>query len=273
MLNILALLVVVLLVAKFLAGYAETRKIPPVIAELGIGIVLGNLGGWPGFHFAALESSDAVRALSELGLLFLLFHVGLETDLVRIRRVGREALLAAVIGVVAPVALAGFSVHLLFPMSSWPREMFVASALCATSVGISARIFRDAGVLSSASGQIVLGAAVIDDVLGIIVLALASAVAMQGAMSWSGLLFLLAKILAFGVLFLALRRKYVAEFWKWLRRFQTEGTVTMALLGSCVLASWIAERAGLTGIIGAFAAGVLFEEAHFRGYRETETTT
>jgi len=162
---------VMLVVAKLGGEFFERLQQPGVLGELCGGIVLGNLVmlGYSGAE--SLKTSATIAALAELGVIILLFEVGLESDLKEMLEVGWSSLLVAVLGVIAPFFL-GWAVSAYFiPDEPQLAHIFIGATLCATSVGITARVFKDLGKLSTREARIILGAAVIDDVLALLVLA------------------------------------------------------------------------------------------------------
>src|SRR5215213_5022728 len=158
--------VVMLVVAKLGGELFERAGQPGVLGELLGGVFIGNLvlfgfGGADG-----LKTNDTIAALAELGVIILLFEVGLESDLRQMVEVGWSSLLVAVLGVVTPFLL-GWAVSAYFiPNEARLAHIFIGATLCATSVGITARVFKDLGKLATREARIILGAAVIDDVLG-----------------------------------------------------------------------------------------------------------
>src|ERR1041384_6339025 len=163
---------VMLIVAKIGGEIFERLKQPAVLGELFAGIVVGNLVVF-GFTTAEpLKTNGTIAALAELGVIILLFEVGLESDLKEMMEVGWSSLLVAIVGVIAPFFL-GWAVSAYF-IPDEPRlaHIFIGATLCATSVGITARVFKDLGKLSTREARIILGAAVIDDVLGLLILAI-----------------------------------------------------------------------------------------------------
>jgi Kef-type K+ transport system membrane component KefB len=267
LIDTMALLAGVLVLAKLLAGLFDRLKIPAVLAELLLGVLLGNLGGHVGSLVNSLQATQLIQGLSELGVLLLLFMVGLETSFQEMRTVGKEAFLAAIYGVIAPFVLAFIAIPLV-SRSFFSRTLFMAAALTATSVGITARVLKDAGKLKIISGRIILGAAVIDDVIGIAVLAVVSSLVLHGSISIAGLLLILLRIVLFAAA-VALVHRLLPRTLALLKPFEVPGTVITILVSLCLLASWAAEKAGLAGIIGAFALGLALEDAHFRGFRES----
>src|SRR5204863_9659619 len=136
----------------------------------------GNLG-LLGFHgFDALRGLEGLDILAQIGVLFLLFQIGLQSDLRQMVAVGASSMLVAVLGVIAPMVLGYFCSRWFFPAHNVLTHWFVGATLCATSVGITARVLADLGKTASTEGRIILGAAVIDDVLGLIVLAVISGI-------------------------------------------------------------------------------------------------
>ncbi|MGB0678616.1 MAG: cation:proton antiporter, partial [Polyangiales bacterium] len=175
-------LAAMLLLAKLGGEVAVRLGQPAVLGELFAGIVLGNLKlaglGW----FVGAEAMPAIEFLAEFGVVLLLFEVGLESTVSEMRKVAPQSGLVAIIGVVAPMVLGFFGSYWLMPQGPISLHLFIGATLCATSVGITARVLKDLGVLDRQETKVVLGAAVIDDVLGLVVLAIVSAVAMHGTM-------------------------------------------------------------------------------------------
>src|SRR4026207_1434100 len=161
----------VLVMAKLGGELFERIGQPAVLGELCAGIFLGNLVIFGFTGAEPLKTNETIAALAELGVIILLFEVGLESDLKEMIEVGCSSLLVAVVGVVAPFFL-GWAVSAYFiPDESRLVHVFIGATLCATSVGITARVFKDIGKLATREARIVLGAAVIDDVLGLLILA------------------------------------------------------------------------------------------------------
>ena len=143
----------------------------PVLGELLAGVLIGNLG-LVGYHgLETLRDQPGLDLLAQIGVLFLLFKVGVETDIGKMMAVGGSSFLVAVLGVIAPMVLGFYCSRGFFPAHHPLTHWYVGATLCATSVGITARVLADLGRTSSTEGRIILGAAVIDDVLGLIVLA------------------------------------------------------------------------------------------------------
>ncbi|MGH9915067.1 MAG: cation:proton antiporter, partial [Pyrinomonadaceae bacterium] len=165
---------VILVIAKLGGEVFARLGQPTVLGELISGIVAGNL-----FHFGfnalePLKSQEVISALAELGIIIMLFEVGLEARVREMLEVGWSSLLVAIAGIVAPMVLGVGIASLFVPEEAFLGKLFIGATLCATSVGITARVLRDMGRLRSREARIILGAAVIDDVLGLLILAVIS---------------------------------------------------------------------------------------------------
>src|SRR5687767_1099134 len=192
---------VMLIAAKIASELFERLKQPGVLGELGAGILLGNLVLF-GFTAAEpLKTNATIAVLAELGVIILLFEVGLESDLKEMMEVGWSSLLVAIVGVVAPFFL-GWAVSAYFiPDESRLAHIFIGATLCATSVGITARVFKDLGKLATREARIILGAAVLDDVFGLLILAVVAgairAAAAGGVLSMFDIALIAGKSIAF----------------------------------------------------------------------------
>jgi Kef-type K+ transport system membrane component KefB len=260
--------VAVILVAAKLGSLVERVGQPVVLGEILMGVVLGNLA-LVGIGFAEPMRTDAVIGfLAQLGAVILLFQIGLESNVRTMRRVGARAFWVATIGVAVPFALGTWVVGpWLLPGLSDAAYLFLGAALTATSVGITGRVFRDAGVLQRAEAQIVLGAAVIDDVLGLIILAVVASIATSGAVDAASVG--LTVLQALGFLAGALVLGQIAA--PWLSRGFAKidpgaGMKLTVALAVCLVFAYLAHAIGLAPIVGAFAAGLVLEEVHFRDF-------
>lgn len=211
-----------------------------------------------------LQVAHTVDVFSRYGVIFMLFMVGLETDVSKLRRVGGESISVAVIGVVLPFALGFFAARLLIPDLTFNTNMFVAATLGATSVGITANVLRELGRQGSREGQIILGAAICDDVLGLIILAVVSGIVVSGSVDPMQVI----QVMAVSALFLisaVTLAPNVLRFSAYIMRKLdvVEAKMFTSYLFVMILA-WIANLAGLATIVGAFAAGVLLSDSYFR---------
>lgn len=261
--KIFAALALVLIGAKLVGDLFERLGQPAVLGELLAGIILGNLTlvGVDGLDF--LTTNTQIALLAEIGVILLLFEVGLESDLVEMARVGFTAFMVAIVGVIAPVAL-GYGVHALFhPEATWHTHLFIGAVLAATSVGITARVLKDLGKIDSPTARVVLGAAVIDDVLGLVVLAVVVGI-VEGANTGQSLAVLdIVLIIVKAVGFLGgaiiLGRPVSRALFKVATHLRVRGVLLAVALGFCFALSYGAGAAGLAPIVGAFAAGIVLD--------------
>ncbi len=262
---------VMLIVAKLGSEVFERIGQPAVLGELIGGIVVGNLVIF-GFTAAEpLKSNEIIAALAEIGVIILLFEVGLESDLKEMMEVGWSSLLVAVLGVIAPFFL-GWGVSAYF-IPDEPRlvHIFIGATLCATSVGITARVFKDIGKLATHEARIILGAAVIDDVLGLLILAVVAgaikATATGAAVSLMDVGLIAAKALVFLVGSIVVGQFVMPRLLRGAGRFETRGILLTLAISFCLILSWLAAKVGLAPIVGAFAAGLVLDEVHYKPLR------
>lgn len=262
--------IAVILVAAKLSSLVEKIGQPSVLGELVIGVILGNLV-LVGLHiFEPIKIDPIIAFLAELGVVILLFQIGLESNIQKMKQVGLRAFLVAILGVVVPFVLGTYIVGpLLLPGLSFNAYLFLGATLTATSVGITARVFRDLNKLQTAEAQIVLGAAVIDDVLGLIILAVVSAIATLGAVSFGMIGWITAKAILFLVGAIVLGQLAAPRLGKIFAKIHT-GTgmkLTLAISFGLILA-YLAQKIGLAPIVGAFAAGLVLDPIHFRYFKD-----
>src|SRR5689334_17726530 len=261
--------VAVMLVAAKIGGEIfERLKQPSVLGELFGGIVLGNLF-LAGFTPAeALKTDATIAALAELGVIILLFEVGLESDLKEMMEVGWSSLLVAVVGVVVPFLLGWIVSAYFLPGEPQLVHIFMGATLCATSVGITARVFKDLGKLATREARIILGAAVIDDVLGLLILAIVSgaikATATGAALSVMDTGIIALKSVLFLIGAIVIGQFVVPRLLRGAGRLETRGVLLTLAIAFCFVLSWAALEVGLAAIVGAFAAGLILDEVHYR---------
>lgn len=257
------LLASVLLAAKAGGEIAIRLRQPAVLGELLAGVVLGNL---PIAALAGAANNPAIEVAAELGVILLLFMVGLESSVAEMISVAPRAGAVAVLGVVFPSALGMGASWVIFPHASFAAHLFVGATLCATSVGITAAVLTDLGVSKGKEAKIILGAAVIDDVLGLIVLAVVSGVAAKGAVEGSTLARITFTAIAFVVGSLALGlwvTRGVYRFAAGLRAPHVLGALSIAF---CLVFAGASAAAGLAAIVGAYAAGLLLDEVSVKPF-------
>ena len=272
--SLLAGLALILVVAKVVGDLFERLGQPAVLGEILAGVLLGNLP-LVGVDSLAFIASDAnVLFLAELGVILLLFQVGLESNVTQMLRVGASSFLVAIVGVIVPFAL-GFGVaHLLLPSASVYAHVFIGAVLTATSVGITARVLGDLGRVQTVEGRIILGAAVIDDVLGLVVLAVVRGL-IEGASSGPGLsAWGVALIVLKSLLFLggaiAVGPWLARRLFGLASRLQIRGLLLAVSLAFCFGASALAGMLGLAAIVGAFASGLVLDEVSYHSIKDRE---
>ena len=259
---------VMLVVAKLMGEVFERLRQPAVLGELFAGIVLGNLVIFGFTRAESLKTNETIAALAEFGVIILLFEVGLESDLKEMMEVGWSSLLVAVLGVIAPLLLGwGLSAYLI-PEEHWLAHMFIGATLCATSVGITARVFKDLGKLGTREARIILGAAVIDDVLGLLILAVVAgaikASATGASLSMFDIGLIAFKSFAFLIGSIVVGQLVTPRLLRGAGRFETRGVLLTLAIAVCLVIAWAAAKVGLAPIVGAFAAGLILDEVHYK---------
>ncbi len=271
-LEILLDLVVILLAAKLGGDFFERFGQPAVLGELIIGMIIGNLH-LIGFHgFEALVDNVTLEILAELGVIILLFEVGLESTVKEMMKVGLASFMVAVFGIVAPFFL-GWGVGTWFlPDESILVHVFIGATLAATSVGITARVLKDIGKIRTKEAKIILGAAVIDDILGLVILAVVQGIIVasnSGSEVGSGaILWIVAKAVIFIVGAVVLGAFLLPHYFKLGFRFKVKGVFLSFCLLVCFFMAYLAGEIGLAPIVGAFAAGLILEEVQYKEFYE-----
>ena len=253
-------LVLVWLTAKVAGEAMERVGQTAVLGELLAGVLIG-----PGV-LDLVHESQALHALAELGVLILLFEVGLESNLGELLRAGLQATLVALVGVAVPFAV-GYGVM------SWLGHpallaVFVGATFTATSVGITARVLADLGRLQDTAARVVLGAAVVDDILGLIILAVVTGVAQTGSVSLGAVGLLAAKAVVFLVAAVLVGVRLAPTLVGWVGRLRARGTLIVYSVVFAVALAAVADLIGLATIIGAFAAGLVLATTERREHIE-----
>ena len=268
--HLILALALVFAAAKLGGEVAERLRQPAVLGELLAGVLLGNLDlvgvGW----FRGLTTDQALNGLAEVGVVLLLFEVGLESTIGEMKRVGRRAFWVAVLGVFTPWML-GYGVGVLFlPSESRYAHLFLGAILTATSVGITARVLRDLGRSQTAEARIILGAAVIDDVLGLVSLAIVASLiqaANQGtSVSTGSVLWVIVKAALFLGAALWVGNKVSPQLFGLAARLRGPGALLVTGLVFCLVLSAIAAVVGLAPIVGAYSAGLALERVHYEAF-------
>jgi Kef-type K+ transport system membrane component KefB len=253
-------LAAILVAAKLFGELAERIGQPAVLGELLAGVLLGGSA-------LSIVPTDGVEAqvihvLAELGVLLLLFEIGLETDLREMFRVGPAALAVAVIGIALPFAFGYFFWRYAPHVASGSDDLvtaaiFIGATLTATSVGITARVLSDLGRMSTREARIIIGAAVIDDVLGLVILSVVSGVAAGAEVTLFGIFRTLAIAVGFLVVAVLLGRFLAPRLFDLIVRMQVRYVLVVAAIAFALALAALAGLAGSALIIGAFAAGLI----------------
>ena len=275
----LTALLILIVAAKLGAEIAERLGQPSVLGEIFAGILVGATGFGlivrgmhgvePFYQVLGLTAQsgqatyEALDVLAEIGVIFLLFEIGLHSDLYELRRVGKSALWVGAAGVVLPFLGGWFVASQMFGLPSLP-SIFIGAALTATSVGITARVFRDLNLLHTKESQIVLGAAVADDVIGLVILAVISAMNTGGGSTNLWLEGGKVTVIAVGFLIAAvvIGVKCVPLVQKVFDLTRSRGAITVLALAFCLLVALLAQQVRLAPIVGAFAAGLVLSHCN-----------
>jgi Kef-type K+ transport system membrane component KefB len=260
--QMLASLLVVLVAAKVAGELFERLKQPAVIGELLVGIAIGP------HALGLVHPTSALQVVSSIGVAVLMFAVGLETRSSEVFKVGRQAMIVAAGGVVLPLA-AGYAFGHFLGYSQ-PEALFVGTALVATSVGITARVLADRGLIATRVARIVLAAAVIDDVLGMLVLSIVTGVARNG-LDFGSVALALAEAVAFITIAAVFLPKVVQASEHVLDRLHVKNAPFSVALGVMLGSALLAEAIGLAAIVGAFFAGMAFADGPERWELESRT--
>jgi Kef-type K+ transport system membrane component KefB len=238
--------------AKVIGEIFERLKLPAVLGEILAGVLIGPYAlGW-------IHPSDTLKAIAAIGVIFVLFHAGLEVSAQDLVKVGRTALLVAVAGIFVPFVL-GFA-YMHWRGNALTESVFVGVAMVATSVGITARVLGDLGVLSSRIAKIILGAAVFDDILGMLLLAVVDGLAQGGGVEWLKLGILAIEALLFALFVIFIGPRILSKLRPRLAGLSTHNAPLIVALMVCLGLSFAASKIGMAAIIGAFFAGMIFSE-------------
>jgi Kef-type K+ transport system membrane component KefB len=243
-------ILIVLVAAKVAAEVAERVGVPAVVGEIVAGILIGpSLLGWVG------ADDQVLRTLGEIGVILLLLEVGMEMNLSELGRVGRASFTVAVIGVVAPLVLGIAAIQLLG--DDFNTALFIGAALTATSVGITARVFGDLRALATTEARIVLGAAVADDVMGLVVLTVVVRLVTDGSVSVISVLGIIGVAVAFLVISGLVGLRVAPALFAGIERIsRSTGTLIALALAFTLAFAELANAARLAPIVGAFVAGL-----------------
>ncbi len=289
--GVLLSLVIIYLSSRIGGNIARKLDFPPVLGELVAGVLVGvsalHLIIFPENGLTATDSylmdflqlingmdkeatlavfdaqSEVVSVLAELGVIVLLFEIGLESDIRQLKEVGIQAIVVAVVGVAAPFAAGTAGLMLLFHTPVLPA-IFAGAALTATSIGITSKVLSELGQLKSKEGQIIVGAAVIDDVLGIIVLAVVASLAKTGEIDVVNVLYLIGGATAFLIGSIALGGIFNKTFVKIFEKIDNPNNIIIPAFIFAFAMAFIGNAIHLEAILGAFTAGLVLDETDAR---------
>lgn len=295
--GVLVSLVVIYLASKLGGELCYRINLPPVLGELLGGVVVGVSalhllvfpeGGGESSNsliMAFLQAttplepnavpptfeavSEVMTVLAEVGVIILLFEIGLESDLTELLKVGPQAATVAVVGVAVPFVAGTTGLMLLFGVAAVPA-IFAGAALTATSIGITAKVLAEIQRLTSREGQIIIGAAVLDDVLGIVVLAVVASLAKTGEVAVSNVIYLIVSAAVFLIGSILLGRFLSPYFVALVNGLKTRGHLLISALIFAFLLSYVGAAIQLEAILGAFAAGLILAETEKRGELEKQ---
>lgn len=249
-------LVLILISARLAGEVAAYFQVPSVIGELVAGLIIGpSLLG-------LVEINEPIQLLAQIGIILLLFEVGIETDMRHLTSAGMKALIVAVGGVVLPLVF-GFFVSYSFFGFSFLASAFIGSTLTATSIGITLRVLRDLKKQNSHEAQIIIGAAILDDIIGIVLLAMLYEFAMSGVIQfWK-----VGKVLLFITLFFLtapiLAKMISILIKKWNKKSEIPGLLPTTIVSLILFFAWIAHLLGAPELLGGFAAGLALSRQFF----------
>jgi Kef-type K+ transport system membrane component KefB len=289
--GVLLSLVIIYLASKIGAEISQYLNFPPVLGELVAGVIVGvsalHLVISAESGFAAVDSgvmivlqwiyhftpdvatnifeseSEVISVLAELGVIILLFEIGLESDLRQLKAVGVQAVVVACVGVAAPFAAGTIGLMTIFHVAAIPA-IFAGAALTATSIGITSKVLSELGQLKSTEGQIIVGAAIIDDILGIIVLAVVASLAKTGSIDVGNVAYLIISATAFIIGSILLGDVFNKGFVLVVNTLKTRGSVVVPAFILAFFMAFIGNAIHLEAILGAFAAGLVLDETDAR---------
>ena len=238
--------------AKLFGEVFERLQLPAVLGEILAGVLVGPFG------LKLVTPDAAIYSIAEIGAIFLLFTVGLETQPQDLLSVGRTSLYVALAGITVPF-LFGFT-YMMLAHGSAHEAVFVAAAMVATSVGITARVLGDMHVLQTLPARIILGAAVFDDILGMILLSVVVGLVSTTGLPWAQLTIASIEAVGFALLMMFYAPRVVRRMEPGLERMSTQDAPLIIALAICLGLSYAAVRIGMAAIIGAFFAGLAFAE-------------
>jgi Na+:H+ antiporter len=261
--DVLLSLFIVFAAAQIGAEIAQRIRLPGVVGEIAAGCVVGpSMLGW-------IHTSESLSVLAEIGVVLLLFSVGLETRLDEMKRVGRSAVLVGTLGVIIPFILGSLWAH--SSGYEWNQSLFVAAAFVATSAGITARVLQELGALQRQESRVILGAAVIDDILAMLLLGVVTSLQSGQQLRVGQLGIVLAEAIGFVVVIGVLGARMMRRNSSWLEAPINPLSPLNIVLALCLGLAFLSTQFGLAAIIGAFLAGMIAAETRQREILEHQT--
>jgi Kef-type K+ transport system membrane component KefB len=265
---ILLSLFVIFVAAQVGAEIAQRLKLPGVVGEIVAGCVIGPSAlGW--IKADQIVSGTPLDVLAEIGVVLLLFAVGLETRLEDLRKVGRTAFMVGVLGVIVPFLAGSMWAHA--HGFEWTKSLFVAAAFVATSAGITARVLQELGALQRIESRVILGAAVIDDILAMLLLGVVTSLQAGGGVNVGSLVFVLVQAIGFVAVIGWVGTRVMRQKGHWLDRPINPLSPLTVALAICLGLAFLSTEFGLAAIIGAFLAGMIASEIPKREELEHQT--
>jgi len=261
--EILLSLFVIFVAAQVGAEIAQRLKLPSVVGEIAVGCIIGPSAlGW-------IEINQALDVLAEIGVVLLLFSVGLETRLDELKRVGRTAFLVGMLGVIIPFVLGALWAELAgFELS---KSLFIAAAFVATSAGITARVLQEMNALQRIESRVILGAAVIDDILAMLLLGVVVSLQQNGQIQLDHIAWVLLGAIGFIGIIGWGGTRIMRRSSHWLDAPVNPLSPLSIVLALCLGLAFLSTKFGLAAIIGAFLAGMLASETRQRETLEHQT--
>lgn len=256
--QLLLSLIVIYASARLFGELAVRLRQSAVLGELLAGVLIGSSGlGW-------VEPAETLKLMGEIGVILLLFEVGLQSDLQAFLNVGWSATLVAVVGVITPFLL-GYALTLALHMSQ-VQAIFVGATLTATSVAISARVLLDLDTLRTREGNIILGAAVLDDIFGLVALSVVLGLATAGTVSWFEIVRTAGLAFVFLGVAVAVGIRYAHLFSRLVKRMHTRGRLIVASMTFALVLGYLAELLHIAPLVGAFAAGLVLARTEHQAH-------
>jgi len=249
-------LLIILFTARVFAELATRLQAPSVLGELCAGVVLGpSIFGW-------IEPVEALKLLAEIGIILLLFEVGIKSDIKKLLHAGRQSIIVAFVGFVLPLIFGFTLAYWIFDLSLLV-SLFIGGTLTATSIGITIRVLSDLNRQQTTSGQIILGAAVLDDIMGVVLLALLYEFSIGDGINLANS----GKVLLFIIAFFLIAPLVAKLMSIVIRRFDSiseiPGLIPTSIVSLVLLFAWLAHTIGAPELLGGFAAGLALSRHFF----------